>query len=146
MGAMAASTRPRASGGRRDRLAAAFLFVLMALGCVITWIGVPLGCMWFAGELTEVPGTHFLIALPLTTLMIIVCVSGLFWINRLYLRVTLGPSLGADEDLDEDEAAEERRWMRGPLEPMLVGALILGLIALFVWFFFIADNPSRQVI
>jgi hypothetical protein len=69
------------------------------------------------------------------------CASGLFWINRLYLRVTL-----ATEDEDDDDDEEERRWMHGPLEPMLVGSLIIALVLLFVWFFFLAENPSRQVI
>ena len=127
----------------RDRAAAAFLLVLMAVGCVVTWIGVPLGCMWLAGELTDGFGTHFVIALPLTVLAIVICVSGLFWINRLYLRVTLGPAMGLD---DEDLDPEERRWMRGPLEPILVGSLLVAIVALFVWFFFIAKNPSIQVI
>jgi hypothetical protein len=143
MDAVAESTRSGTGRRRQDRLVAGFLFALMAVGCLVTWIGVPIACMWFAGELTEEPGTHFLIALPATVLLIIVCVSGLFWINRLYLRVTLGPSLGAD---DEEEDDEERRWMRGPLEPMLVGSLMIALVAIFIWFFFIAENPSRQVI
>ena len=103
----------------RDRAAAGFLLLLMAVGCVVTWIGVPLGCMWLAGELTDGFGTHFLIALPMTVLTILLCVLGLFWLNRLYLRVTLGPSLEIDAEDEEDE--EERPWMRGPLEPMLVG-------------------------
>jgi hypothetical protein len=143
MQAVAESTHPGAGRRPRDRLAAAFLLALMALGCIVTWVGVPVACMWLAGELTDGFGTHFLIALPLSVLTILVCMTVLFWLNRLYLRVTLGPSMGLDaEDLDE----EERRWMRGPLEPMLVAALILAVIALFAWFFVFAENPSSQVL
>ena len=127
----------------RDRFAAGFLLVLMLAGSIGTWVGVPLGCMWLAGELTDSFGTHFLIALPLTVVAVVVSVRGLFWLNRLYLRVTLGPAMGLD---DEELEEEERRWMRGPLEPILIASLILAVIALFAWFFFFAENPGRQVI
>jgi NADH:ubiquinone oxidoreductase subunit 5 (subunit L)/multisubunit Na+/H+ antiporter MnhA subunit len=144
MQAVAETTHHAAGRRPRDRLAAGFLLVLMLLGCVVTWVGVPVACMWAAGELTDGFGTHFLIALPMTVLTILLCMLGLFWLNRLYLRVTLGSSLEIDAEGEEDE--EERTWMRGPLEPMLVGSIFLGLIALFAWFFFLAENPPPQVI
>jgi hypothetical protein len=59
-------------------------------------------------------------------------------LNRLYLRVTLDP---AQMDEDEDDE-EEGRWMRGPLEPLLVGSLLIAVAALFVWFLFMAENPQ----
>ena len=31
--------------------------------------------------------------------------------------------------------------LRGPLEPLLVGSLVVALIALFAWFFLLAENP-----
>jgi hypothetical protein len=143
METVAESTQPGTGRRPQDRLAAGFLLALMLVGCVVTWIGVPIASMWLAGELTDGFGTHFVIALPLTVLTILLFMTGLFWLNRLYLRVTLGPSMGLD---DEDLEEEERRWMRGPLEPMLVASLILAVIALFVWFFLIAENPSSQVL
>jgi hypothetical protein len=143
MEAVGENTRPASGRRPQDRLAAAFLLALMAVGCAVTWVAVPVACMWLAGELTDNFGTHFVIALPASVLGIVVSVMGLLRINRLYLRVTLGPTMGLDDD-DLDQ--EERRWMRGPLEPMLIVTLVLAVIALFGWFFFIAENPSRQVL
>jgi hypothetical protein len=61
----------------------------------------------------------------------------LFWLNNLYLRVT-----GVFDRLDEDEdEAEWRRRVRGPLEPILFVALAIGLVALSIWFFVFAKNP-----
>jgi hypothetical protein len=123
-----------------DRLAAGFLLLLMALGTLVLWIGVPVGCLWVASKLAGSSGEHFLIALPM-------CLAGmglfgalLVWVNRLYLRV-LGPTISAEDEEDEVE-----RVLRGPLEPLLVGSLIIALVALVVWFFFFAENPPRQVI
>src|SRR5687768_7437649 len=132
-GAVAQTTHPRAARRLQDRLAAGFLLALMALGCAVMWIGAPASGLWLAGELTESRATHLLIALPAVLGAIVLCASGLSRLNRLYLRVTLGPSMGLD---DEDVDEEERRRMRGPLEPMLVGSLVIAVVAFFVWFLF----------
>jgi hypothetical protein len=130
-------------GGHRvaDRLASAFLLALMAAGCLIMWIGIPVGAMWSSAKLTDNPGTHFVIALPVTVAAMVVFARGLFWLNRLYLRVQ-----AARNPLDEDEEGEEQPFARGPLEPLLVAAFVIAIVALFVWFFGYAHNPSQQVI
>jgi hypothetical protein len=65
----------------------------------------------------------------------------LAWINRLYMRVvwSQGPPLPEELEPGEDE---EIRVPRGPLEPLLVVSLVLSVVALFVWFFVFAENPS----
>ena len=35
---------------------------------------------------------------------------------------------------------------RGPLEPMLIVSLAIAAVALVVWFFVFAEDPSSQVI
>ena len=66
----------------------------------------------------------------------------LFWLNGLYLRVTgVLARLAADE-----EEADWRRRVRGPLEPMLIASFLVALVGLLVWFFVFAENPSPQVI
>jgi hypothetical protein len=66
----------------------------------------------------------------------------LFWLNNLYLRVT-----GVFERIAEDELdAGWQRRLRGPLEPMLIVSLVVALVALTIWFFFLAEEPPRQVI
>jgi len=125
--------------GAVDRLAAAFLLCLMTVGSLALWIGVPLGCLWVASMLADSLAEHFVIVLPMVLAAMAIWGWGLFWLNGLYLRVT-----GFfDEPEDPDEPP---RRIRGPLEPILVGSLVIALVALFIWFFGFAENPSSQVI
>jgi hypothetical protein len=121
-----------------DRLAAVFLLVLMAIGALVLWIGVPAGCLWAASKLTDSLAGHFVVALPLTLTGMIVWGTFLFWLNALYLRVTGVWTEPEDPD-------EPPRRLRGPLEPLLVASLVVGIVALFVWFFVFAENPSVRV-
>jgi hypothetical protein len=127
----------------RDRAASAFVLALLALGCLVLWIGIPVASMWAVGKLTDDPADHYLIVLVTVLLGMILWGRGLFWLNRLYLRIRMGSRAWAELT---DEAEEETRWIRGPLEPLLVGTLVLALIALFAWFFVLAENPSSQVL
>ena len=123
-----------------DRAAAAFLLVLMAVGSLALWIGVPAGWLWIAGKLTDKPAQHIILSIAGAPIAIIAWARFLFWLNRLYLRVTVGAwAVEADPDADEDEAP---RWVRGPLEPLLVGSLVIAIVALFVWFFVYAEDPA----
>ena len=125
----------------RDRAAAAFLIVVMAIGSLALWTAVPALGLYAASQVTETLPAHFLVGLPLVVLGVILFARLLFWVNRLYLRVTFSARPPEEDDWDED--LDQPRWARGPLEPMLVGTLGLALIALFVSFFFWAENPSR---
>jgi len=51
--------------GRRplDRLAAGFLLLLMGVGSLVLWIGLPGGVLWALSRLTESSTQHFLLAL-----------------------------------------------------------------------------------
>jgi hypothetical protein len=124
------------------RLAGGFVLIVMALGCLAFWLLVPYAVLWGMGELTESGTAHFLGALIGVPAAMIATVPLLFWLNGLYLRVT-----GVFERLaeDEDEAGWQRR-LRGPLEPMLIACFVVELVALFIWFFFFAENPSISVI
>ena len=33
------------------------------------------------------------------------------------------------------------RFLHGPLEPILVGSLVIALVVMFVWFFLLAKDP-----
>ena len=120
-----------------DRLAAAFLLVLLVIGSFALWIAVPAASLWASSKLVDSLAGHFVVSLPVTLVAMITWGTGLFWLNTLYLRVT-----GFyDEPEDPDEPP---RRLRGPLEPIIVGSLVIALITLFVWFFGFAKNPSSQ--
>ena len=131
--------RVGAEGRARDRVVSAFLLVLMSVGSLVLWIGVPAGSLYLASKLVDSLAGHFVLALPMTLAAMIAWGSGLFWLNALYLRV----NGFFDEPEDPDEPP---RRIRGPLEPILIASMFFALVSLFVWFFVFAENPSSQVI
>jgi len=122
-----------------DRVAAAFLLVLLAAGSLVLWIGIPFGLLWFFSQVTDSWNGHFLLSLVLIPLGMALFAPALFWLNALYLRVT-GVIRPGDEEDDEPE-----RGIRGPLEFFLYMGMIAALIALTVWFFFFASNPPEVI-
>jgi hypothetical protein len=141
----AGATMQRSRGLRvLDRLAAAFLLTLLAIGSLALWIGIPAGSMYLASEMTDRSATHFLLALFMTIAGMVAFGALLFWINGLYLRVSGAIRPATAEELEEED--ERRPQVRGPLEVMLVGSLVVAIVLLFLWFFLLAENPSPQVI
>lgn len=126
-----------------DRAAAAFLWVLLALGSFAMWVAVPAGWLWIAGQITSDQTQHIMLSIIGAPLAIIIWARGLFWINRLYMRVTMPRLMAELAEADEDE--DEPRWIRGPLEPLLVGSLIIAIIAMGVWFFGFAEKPPSML-
>ena len=127
--------------GRRtaDRLAATFVLLLLGVGSLFLWIGVPATSLWLIGNFTESSSSHFVIGLLLVPVAMAAFSPVLFWLNGLYLRITGTWDEGDDED-------EDPRWQqRGPLEPFLYLGMAAALVSLFVWFFFFAENPPELV-
>jgi len=133
----ALDTRGEMSG--TDRTVAAFLWILMALGSIAMWVGVPAGWLWVAGQITSVPAQHIMLSILGVPLAIIIWARGLFWLNRLHMRVTMPRLMREIEEADDED--EESRTIRGPLEPMMVGSLAVAIVAMAVWFFFFAEGP-----
>ena len=121
----------------RDRIAATFVLAIMALGCMGLFLGVPLAVLWGLSKLTDSFAAHFVGGLLGIPLAIALLSPVLFWLNGLYLRIT---TTHADEE-EWDNLDDPLLRVRGPLEPMLVVAFALALVALIVWFFFFAENP-----
>jgi hypothetical protein len=125
----------------RERLAGAFVLVVLVLACVAFWIGVPLGTLWALSKATDDGAAHFVGGLLGVPLAMALFSPILFWLNGLYLRVT---GVIARLEADEEEAGWQRR-VRGPLEPMLLLSFGIAIVALTIWFFVFAENPPRQV-
>ena len=128
----------RADLSAGDRLVAAFLWILMAVGSVAMWVGVPAGFLYLAGKITSDQAQHIMLSVIGVPLAIIVWARGLFWLNRLHMRVTMPRLMREIEEADDEE---ERRVVRGPLEPLLVISLAVAIVAMAVWFFFFAERP-----
>jgi hypothetical protein len=137
-----AEARADQGSERGARLAGAFVLVVMVAACLVFWIGVPIGVLWGLGHATDSFAGHFVLGLLLVPVAMALFSPTLFWLNNLYLRVT-----GVFARLDEDELeAGWQRRVRGPLEPMLFLSFGIAIVALTIWFFFIAENPPRQII
>ena len=117
------------------RLGAGFALLVLVVGCVVLWIGVPIGAFWLAGQITTSFGYHAPLALVLLILGMFVVAVALAWVNDLWLRITGG-------EVVEVRGVPIRR--RGPLEFLLPACGVLALIALVIWFFVAAENPSDQ--
>ena len=139
---MEAGTLNRAVRGTRERLAGAFVLVVMLIACLVFWIGIPVGGLWALSKATDSFAGHFVIGLIGVPTAMALFSPALFWLNGLYLRVT---GVLARLEAEEEETGWHRR-VRGPLEPMLFVSFIVALTALTIWFFFIAETPPHQVI
>ena len=115
--------------------AAAFLLLLLVIGSLVFWIGVPVATLWALARVTDSPAHHFVLGLIGVPLAMVVFAPLLLWVNTLYLRVT-----------GEYEHVHPRRRPHGPLEPILIACLVVAIVALSVWFFVFAQTAPRQVI
>ena len=117
-----------------DRVAAAFLLLLMAAGCLALWIAVPAAVLSTLTRLSDSKNYHLLVALFAVPAAMIAFAPLLLWLNALYLRVT------GHWRFDEDE--QRHRRLRGPLETLLVWSLLVAFALLCIWFAFPASPPA----
>jgi hypothetical protein len=108
-----------------DRVVAAFLLVVMAVGSLFLWIGMPALALWGASKVTDSPSQHLTLGLLAAPASMILFAPFLVWANALYMRVT-----GAAAVVEDDQGL---RTVRGPLERLLVWSLIFAVVALLVW-------------
>jgi hypothetical protein len=119
-----------------DRAVAGFLLVLLGVGSLFLWVGIPFGLLWSFGHMTDSWNGHFLMSVLLIPIAMALFAPALFWLNGLYLRVTRVLS-------DDDEDSECR--LRGPLEIFLYAGMLMAVVALCVWFFGYAHNPPEVI-
>jgi hypothetical protein len=126
----------------RERIAGAFVLVVMAAACVGWWIGIPALTLWGLAHATEDGATHFVAGLVGVPVAMALTAPILLWLNMLYLRVT-GVYARV---LEDEEEADWRRSLRGPLEPMMFLSLAVAFVALCIWFFFIAETAPSSIL
>ena len=113
-----------------QRMASALLLSLMVLGSFALWLAVPAGILWGLGRLVDTKTEHFLLALLVVPLGMIVCGVALAWLNTIYLQVN-GFRVG---EVDEDEPWKPR--LRAPLDRIIGICAVVALSAFLVWMIF----------
>ncbi len=121
-----------------DRLAPGFLLLLMGVGCLVLWIGIPVGLLWALSQVTDSSTQHFVLAVVAIPAAMALFAPALFWLNGLYLRL-IG-ALPADEDHED-----RRRGLGGPLLLFLYASMAIALVVLLAWIFFLGERPPYTV-
>jgi hypothetical protein len=136
MTAQAETMRRHAAGRSADRLAAGFLLILLAVGSLALWIAIPIFILWALSKATESSTGYFVLAIFAVPAAMVLFALALMWLNGLYLRVS------RVRRPDDDGY---RGPPRGPLPSFLSAGMVIALAALFVWIFFVAENPPYTV-
>jgi heme/copper-type cytochrome/quinol oxidase subunit 2 len=95
---------------------------LMLLGCLLMWVGVPLGWLWIGSQLqssTEV-GTALMVTMVGALGSIVAIAPMLVWLNRRHVELREARGLPVRES--------------SPLEVMLVVSAALAIVGFAVWF------------
>jgi uncharacterized membrane protein YbhN (UPF0104 family) len=105
--------------------ASAALVLLMLIGCLCLWVGVPLGWLWIGSQVQSSSslGTALMVTMLGIVLSIVMLVVVLSWLNRRHA------------ELNE---RRDRPVRSSALEVMLVSSAGLALVAFAVWFFLFA--------
>jgi hypothetical protein len=120
-----------------DRGLAALVLIVMALGALALWIGVPVAILWGLGQLITDRTEHLILGLLAVPLGMALFGIVLAILNTAYLRLS-----GANtSDLDEDEWAPR---LRGPLDRMIGVSAVIALLVFLAWMFF-GDNRTGSV-
>jgi hypothetical protein len=127
------------------RLLGWLLAVVIVVGCLVLWIGVPIFGFWLAGQLfTE--STRFLMFCLLFVPVTMVGVGyGLYRLNSIYVSLR-----GGDEHprsrfgwlvshTEERRDQRLRRDGRQLIDVAMTASIVTALVLMFVWFFFIAE-------
>jgi hypothetical protein len=132
-----------ANPGRR--VLAAFLAVVIVLGCGVLWIGVPIAGFWVAGQLFT-KSTHFLIFALLTVPLTMVLFGFLLYrVNALYMSLRdeeAGPPPRSGWLVSTTDERRDLRLRRGPrqlIDVAMTGSIVTALLLMIVWFFFLAQ-------
>lgn len=125
----------------------ATLALIIVVGSLITWIGIPLAWIWIAGQLVDDYPSVYMLALAACPLTMILWGWALSRVNRRYSE--LGPP-------ESDHPGTQRSaWLgslsggRRParrqatlLDVSMIVSVIIALVAMAVWFFGFAQTTG----
>jgi hypothetical protein len=114
----------------------ALILALLVGSTIFFWLGIPVLTLWGLSRVTEEPRAHFVVGVVAVPAAMAAFVPFLLWLNGLYTR-----SAGA-----ELRPHGRRRRRTDPLEPLLMVALLISIVAVTLWFLLFAENPPRRFI
>ena len=129
--------------GRAVALAA--LGVVIVLGSVFLWIGIPVGLLWLGGQLTSTSTGFLFAALAGIPLAMVGFGWLLYRVNGVYERLHGDEGAGGPRSpwlrgLSDERAGFRRaRAQRRLIDVAMTGSAVLALVLLLVWFFFLAE-------
>ncbi len=132
------------------RPAAIVLILLMAIGSITLWIGIPLGWIWIASQFTTTTqpriSAYLLIIVAIPVSMAIVA-RGLRVLNRKYGELTGQVTSVRYRGAWLRSMRGERQSNRPMtvLDIVMVASVSLALLVLLVWFLFLAGSPLPNV-
>jgi hypothetical protein len=150
MGRSATTTDTRARTRGQKLLwspVAIFLVLLMAVGSVIMWIGVPLGLIWLASSLTDSsqpslgPYLLILVGLPIGMFAIGKLLGTL---DRMHGRITGRGDEGQQratwlQSMRDDSRAQRKE--RSVLDTVMIVSVLLAIVVGGIWFIAFAGSP-----
>lgn len=127
------------------RIETAALAVVIVLGSLMLWVGVPFGGLWVAGQVMEDALGAVLFALIAVPTAMVVVGWVLYRANRRYEELR-GTDRGAPSppawrsSLSEERGTDRRRRRpRTLMDIAMTVSATTAVIVLFVWFFFFAE-------
>jgi hypothetical protein len=129
-----------------SKLAAIGLVALMALGSVALWVGIPLGWIYLASQLTNSSqpslGPYVLIIIGIPASMVVMG-KLLGRLNALFGRITeTTPHVNIRLPWLRSMSGErEVHYPFTVLDLVMVVSVAIALVAMGVWFFFFAGSP-----
>jgi hypothetical protein len=124
-------------------LAAYALALVIFVGTLVLWIGIPLAALWVVSRVTTDALYHWLIVLIVAPLSMLVFGQFLVRLNDVHLRVTGAPPLTSRSAWLKSLSGERaRRPARSVLEVSMLISVGIAVVALFVWYFFFAHSSN----
>jgi hypothetical protein len=124
---------------------AVLLVLLMALGSVFLWIGIPVGWVWIASRTVDTSQPSFgpyLLVLLATPLTMWLWSKLLFRLNGMYARIT-GQTYEVRTQLPWHKSLRDSGGSGRPttvLDLVMMISVSLALTAFGIWFFFFAGS------
>ena len=125
----------------------AALAVVIVVGSLAMWLGIPAFWIWVAGQLIEEYPSIYLLALGACPLTMIGWGWMLYRVHQVYLGLTPPPPdlPGVQRSAWLGSLSAERRPRRRQaslLDVSMIVSVIVALTAMALWFFAFAGNPG----